>query len=431
MKPRTKLQRKILELSHKLSPLSDYQHNEAIKKVAPHIAKYNSKNEYVCLDCGHTWKGDEKATVICPHCSAKLEVDKTRKRKYCAADYFAVVTKRNGYQVVRMFYMQTNLRKGKKASYWVQEAFQRWLTPEAKEIIVGRSRHGLCYYADTWDWGSEMEIRSYHNVYSISPYQVIGQSSVISKIKRNGYNGDFHQSSPFTLFQRLLTCNKTETAWKMGQYKLVKHSLGYKYEFEKHWKSIKVAIRHKYIIQDPSMWFDLLEALDYCNKDLLNPKYICPENLSQAHDEWVEKKRAKQRAEEERQQRERLMSARERYLANCKTDEANYKNLKSNFFELEFADQEIIVKPLTTVLEFFEEGEYMHHCVYTNRYFDKKDVLILHAMIDGVSIATIELSLVNFTILQCRGKYNQTPPEYDRIVALIQSNIPKIISKAA
>lgn len=79
MKPRNKFQRKILELSKTLSPLNEHQYKEAVRKVAPHIAKYNSKKEYVCLDCGHSWKGDEATKVVCPHCSAKLDVDKTRK----------------------------------------------------------------------------------------------------------------------------------------------------------------------------------------------------------------------------------------------------------------------------------------------------------------------------------------------------------------
>lgn len=431
MKPRSKFQREILSLSRKLSPLSEHQHKEAVRKAAPHIAKYNSKKEYVCLDCGHSWSGAEAKRVVCPHCGSKLEVDKSRKRNYCDREYFAVVTKCHGFQVVRMFFIQTNLKKGEKATYWIMEAFQRWLAPDGKDLVIGRSRHWLSRYCDLWDWGSNMEIRAEHYGHSVLPYKVVGQSSVIPEIKRNGYNGAYHKCSPFNLFRHLLTNNKIETAWKVGQYKLVGKALGYSYSFEKFWSSIKVAIRHKYKIQDPTLWYDLLEALDYLGKDIHNPKYICPSNLKKAHDEWVAKRRVKQIREEERWQRERRMTPEQRYLANCKEDEDAYQKAMSKFFDLEFVDNEIVVKPLVSVKEFLEEGTNLHHCVFTNRYYSKKGVLVLHALIDESSVATIEFSLKDFTILQCRGAYNKTPPEYDRITALIQANTSKIMSKIA
>lgn len=431
MKPKNKFQRKILELSKTLSPLNQHQYKEAVRKVAPHIAKYNSKKEYVCLDCGHSWKGDEATKVVCPHCSAKLDVDKTRKWSYCDKAYFAIITKRGGCQVVRMFFMQTNLRKGKKATYWIDEAFQRWLTPDAQEVIVGRARHWMYRYCDIWNWGSHMEIRPENYGHLVTPYKVVGHSSVIPEISRNGYKGNLHNCSPYPLFHNLLTSSKIETAWKAGQYKLVGYSLGRSYEFDKYWKSIKVAIRHKYKIQNPSMWFDLLYALNYLGKDLLNPKFICPENLKLAHDEWIAKKERKQAIEQERRQRERYMSSKQLYLANSKELEYHYKKVNSRFFDLEFVDRELVVKPLTSVREFLKEGTDLHHCVFANKYYDKKGVLILHALIRGKSVATIEFSLNNFTILQCRGAYNKLPPQHDRIVTLINKNTSKIMSKIA
>lgn len=420
-----------MELSKTLSPLNEHQYKEAVRKVAPHIAKYNSKKEYVCLDCGHSWKGDEATKVVCPHCSAKLDVDKTRKWNFCDRAYFAIVTKRGGCQVVRMFFMQTNLRRGEKATYWISEAFQRWLTPDAKEVIVGRARHWMCSYCDIWNYDSEMEIRTENYGHYVTPYKVIGQSSVIPEIRRNGYNGDFHNCSPYTLFQRLLTCNKTETAWKLRQYKMVAFSLDKKYEFEKYWPSAKVAFRHNYKITDASTWYDMLDALEYCGKDLRNPKFICPDNLKEAHDLWIAKKRAKMDEADRRRERERQMTPLQRYEVNHKVDEARYKKAKSIFLDLEFVDKEIVVKPLQSVKEFVEEGEYMHHCVFTNRYYSDDNVLIFHALVNGVSIATIEFSLEDFSVLQCRGKYNQVPEHFDRIVSLIKFNTSKIISKIA
>ena len=125
MKPRTKLQKKVFKYSQELLPLSEYQKKQAIRKVAPHIAKLNSKHEYVCLDCGHSWKGDDVKTIVCPHCQTKLEVQKDRKIKHIDKAYFAIISKSHGFQVIRMFQMNTNLRKGEKPHYWFGEAFQR------------------------------------------------------------------------------------------------------------------------------------------------------------------------------------------------------------------------------------------------------------------------------------------------------------------
>ena len=433
MKPKNKLQKKILQLSQKLLPLTEYQHKEAIRKVGLHIAKYNPKRGYECLDCGYTWTGDRTKAkqVICPHCKTKLDINLTRKKNFNSIEYFAVITKRQGFQVIRMFYMQTNLKQGRKPNYWICEAFQRWLTPEGKLTIVGRARHWLSYYCDSWDWSSDMEIRNENMGHQITPWKVVGQSPVISKIRRNGYAGDFHHCSPYTLFKRLLTDNKTETAWKLGQYNMVAYSMAKFYEFEKYWPSAKVAFRHKYHVSDASLWYDLLSALEYCGKDIRNPKFICPVNLKEAHDYWIARKQAVIDENERQRMLERQMTSEQKYKINGKQYEAEYKKIKSKFFNLEFVDNEIVIKPLQSVKEFLDEGEYMHHCVFTNQYYSKNNVLILHALVDGQSIATIEFSLENFAIVQCRGKYNKVPEHYDRIVSLVQSNTSQIMAKIA
>lgn len=433
MKPRTKLQKKILKLSQSLPPLNEYQRKRAIAKAGLHIAKYNSKKQYVCLDCGHSWTGEAESNVVCPHCFTKLKVDKGRKWNYCDKSYIAVVTKCKGFQVVRMFFMQTNLRRGKAATHWICEAFQRWLSPNGTCTIVGRSRRGLTYYCDLWNWDSDMQIRSEGDGHYVTPWKVVGHSSVIPEIRRNGYSGDFHNCSPYTLFCKLLTDNRIETLWKVGQYKLVAHSFSDSYKFNKYWPSIKIALHHKYQIKDPAIWFDLLDSLVYLNKDLRNPSLICPINLKAAHDEWMAKKECKIQKERERQERLRLQRMEQQYFENLKQtqkDEDEYKKSKSKFFDLEFSDKEITIKPLMSVKEFLEEGRLMHHCVYTNNYYKKQSALILHALVENTSIATIEFSLENFSVVQCRKAYNKKPELYDRIIALMQRNTHKIMSKA-
>ena len=57
------------------------------------------------------------------------------------------------------------------------------------------------------------------------------------------------------------------------------------------------------------------------------------------------------------------------------------------------SDGEICIKVLDSVEAIRQEGEAMHHCVFTNEYYLKADSLILSATIDGKRIETIEVSL--------------------------------------
>ena len=82
---------------------------------------------------------------------------------------------------------------------------------------------------------------------------------------------------------------------------------------------------HKYAITDISLWCDLLYLLEKLGKDVRNPHFICPTDLKAA------------------------------------------------------TDGLIIVKVLQSVDEFYEEGKAMHHCVYTNAYYNDENSLILSA----------------------------------------------------
>lgn len=292
MKPRNKLQRMVLENSKKLPQLSTYQEKQVEKHIVPHIAKLNSKREYTCMDCGKSWKGDKGNAdiVTCPHCSAKLTVEKDRKRKIIYKEYFAIVTRCGGFQVVRMFFISATLRKGKKVTWWTAEAFQRWVTSDGKEVIIGRKRNWISYYADSWDWFSDLEVRPEHYAHSVCPSKIIGRVYAIPELVRNGFNGDFHDYNPSKVIKNLLTNNKIETMWKAGQFQLAGYFMSSSYSLDRNWSSIKIAIRNNYTVSDATLWYDLLNALDYLGKDTRNPKFICPDNLKDAHDYWVHKR---------------------------------------------------------------------------------------------------------------------------------------------
>ena len=59
--------------------------------------------------------------------------------------------------------------------------------------------------------------------------------------------------------------------------------------------------------------------------------------------------------------------------------------------------------------EFYEEGKAMHHCVYTNAYYNDENSLILSARIDGERIETVEVDLQTLKVVQSRGVAYATP----------------------
>ena len=56
--------------------------------------------------------------------------------------------------------------------------------------------------------------------------------------------------------------------------------------------------------------------------------------------------------------------------------EASFVKAKGRFFGVEFSDGEIRIKVLDSVEAIRQEGEAMHHCVFTNEYYLKADSLI-------------------------------------------------------
>ena len=103
--------------------------------------------------------------------------------------------------------------------------------------------------------------------------------------------------------------------------------------------------------------------------------------------------------------------------------EASFVEAKGRFFGVEFSDGEICIKVLDSVEAIRQEGEAMHHCVFTNEYYLKADSLILSATIDGKRIETIEVSLKRMEVVQSRGVCNKnTPYRRDKYMKLMKGN---------
>ena len=160
--------------------------------------------------------------------------------------------------------------------------------------------------------------------------------------------------------------------------------------------------------------------LEKLGKDVRNAVYVCPENLKLAHDKAVNKVRyieAKKNIEKKREE--------------AAKHEEEYRKLKGKFFGIEFSDGLIRVSVLTSVHEFLEEGEFMHHCVYSADYWSREDSLILSAHIEEKRLETVEVNLKTFKVVQSRGVCNKKSEYHDRIVGIVKQNINLIRQRIA
>ena len=232
---------------------------------------------------------------------------------------------------------------------------------------------------------------------------------VLPTLRRNGFNGNFHDIVPTKLIPALLSDSRAETLLKAGQYPMLRYYLYHSFNIGEYWASIKICIRNGYTIEDGSMWRDTIDLLRHFGKDTNSPKYVCPADLKVEHDKLVAKRNLQRKHERTEQQRRKAIE-----------DEKQYLKAKGIFFGLAFTDSLICVKVIESVEEMAEEGRTMHHCV--GGYHKRKDSLILSATIDGKRIETIEVSLKTFEVVQCRGVCNENSEYHDRIIALVNKN---------
>jgi DNA-directed RNA polymerase subunit RPC12/RpoP len=350
MKPRTKIQKQIVALSHTLPSITEAQKEWAFRHCFKHIAHRTAKGVCTCLECGHSWSGMElKDKVVCPHCGTELNVTDTRKRTFRQIEYFGIVTTCKGFQVLRFFYIQANYRKGNPAEYLCKEAVKRRITAEGKFETIALLRSMCFLYNDIWNFYSALEIRPNRNVYNIDPIGIYPRRLVIPQIKRNGFNGDFYECTPFDLFHSILTNSVSETLLKSGQINLMKLFIyAPHYSKEKYWASIKVCIRNGYSIEDASMWCDYIDLLYFFHKDIHNAKYVCPTDLKTEHDRLMAKKQQFLECERKaRQEREQLEEAK-RGEESAKL----FTETKARFFGLKFSDGLIKIQMLESVQAF-------------------------------------------------------------------------------
>jgi hypothetical protein len=355
-----------------------------------------------------------------------LEVKVSRKTKDNAVSYLTVVTTSGDFQVLRHFYTARYARKERDTHYFIDEVCQQWITSDNKEIVIAKAMNMGCR---GWIHTTDMSLKQSGNIYYPHSYDIDGyvypKVNVLPILRRNGLRTSFHGVTPAVLIRGLLGENKyAEMLIKTRQYAMLEFYMcrgGLSHPWV-----VNICNRNGYIIKDGSMYDDYLRLLDYFHLDTHNAHYVCPKNLKKEHDKLVEKKRkieAKIRAEQERKERiERMFRMKQDILSFIKRIQP--------FLGMEIKDEGIVIRPLESVTQFYQEGKAMHHCVYQNEYYRRKDCLILTAQKNGKRLETVEVNLKTFKIIQSRAVCNGTSDYHDKIIELVNRNMG-LIRRAA
>ena len=414
MKPRNKKQQHIVELSGRLRPLTTPQKQWALNSTINHYGYRLKSGMCTCMKCGHEWLETRNGMCLCPECGTQIEIKDTKDRVIRDKSYFNVITTMEDYQIVRMFLMIVEMRKGMKAKPAYLEIGSYWIDPKGNTTVVGLQRT-LGHYIDSFAFGSPLEIRRDNDAFQhIADQWVYPRIKVTDTIKRNGFKGSCYHIHPVTMFQELLTNPRAETLMKANEIELLRYLCArptYKADIETYWNTIKIANRNGYKVKDSQMWVDYIKMLERCGKDIQSPRYICPANLQEEHDRYMRKVHI---LEDKKKRAEDIIKARER--------EARFKEQKEKFFGIRINDGEIEIKVLESVEEYRREAESQHICLFSAAYDQRENSLIFSARINGRIIETIEVDLKTLRVVQSRGVCNQNTEYHDHIIRLINAN---------
>lgn len=423
MRPRTALQKRVSELSAKLPALTDTQRRWAEGQMLTKVAYY-SKGMAWCSCCGRGFQTGAtplevsvlKEHCTCPCCGAHLEMKASRRTRFKEKFYVTFLTTVKEFQVLRHFVVSRDAYQFEQPYVTVSEAVQNWISPDGTVTHVARRLRPFTRYYDDWDYYSPMQIRELKRSscgvtndgqYLIESAYIYPGGSITAELRRRGYNRKVLMAAD-CMIALLKNDYISETLIKNRQYVLLRQRLCGRVGNEL-LPSIRICIRNRYNVKNATQWIDYIRCLIGLGKDIRNAHYVCPRNLTKAHDDAVT---ALNRKRAERRRRNAIVS------------ETEYAQDKGRYFGICFGNDDIVITVIGSVAEMEDEGKAMHHCVFTAGYYKRHSCLILSAKNrDGERLATIEINLQSYNVVQCRGVCNSVPAQYDEIVKLVQDNI--------
>lgn len=409
MKPRNRIEKEVARLSRRMPHVTDVQ-KEWMTKQASYSNAHRYQGRMTDIEC------------------------------------FIIVTVKDGWQVLRHFYMYASYKRKKLDAVDVAEVMQQWFK-NGRYVFLSRDRCGQGACNDAWCLGRPMSIRrgEIGGYVLVDPRQ-LGYTAVKYEVRQQKYRyvpKDKESRERIDILYRALNTSPfNETLFKQypDTWEWSKKN-DFLFDKEKT-AALKIAIRYNYNYKSIE-WRDLVENLVYLGKDTHNPSLVCPKRLKEAHEYWSQaaaRKRKKtqenmaklrQLAEERRELRRLELRAQweEQQKERSKSAIPYYTKMRKKFFGMVIAENDIEIKVLQSVQEFMEEGKEMCHCVFANGYYDvkrKPNCLILSAKVGGERCETIEVDLQDYRVVQSRGKHNSNTPYHSQILDLMNRNMNQI-----
>jgi len=303
MKPRTKLQFRVVELSdNKLPKITEEQKKYAFKNCLDHKAVMLKSGKITCLDCGHSWNYKSKSKQLwhdqiienkCPNCSTQLKIEVTRKKNFFDWSYMGIVDVCEEFQVIRLLKTSGRYKSGESADLHCSPVSEIWMAPNGKFEIVGFN-HRQTYggYGGCWTGEWALKSRDHIRSHNISPYKMFPKKKITKINKRNGFRNSFYDIAPYQFLNILSKEPKVETLLKAKQISLLRDSLKqYRgYNLDTYWPQVKLAMKNNYIVKDATLWYDYLGFVKYFNGNLFNKEIVCPDHLLSEHNRLMNKK---------------------------------------------------------------------------------------------------------------------------------------------
>lgn len=423
MKAKTKIDKDIVSLSHKLKPLTLKELKYLKVNLADRLYMI-SRNRIYCSYCGHKDIEDrykkQEDNLICPVCRSSL-----KRAKYLREHDGFFVSRTlllDKYQVVQNFEITEIHKKGLPVKLYWQTLNAFFILPNGKWSMISKliSRYNL-----NANHASLLEPRKKNTklVYVRHFTSHVFNKGIHPLLKRNGLDIEkFNANTKLKAFNRLcidlFTDNNVEYLLKVEQWEIL-----HNYLMEDHIKGylpeIKIVIRHNYTITDIKMWCDYIDLLEYFNKDLHSPYYLCPANLKEVHDRYVIKKRKEERAKDLAEQN-----------AKIETYNSMYIERLGKLLSLKFENQKVVIEPFKNVYQFRDLGERLKLCIYENQYFNKNNILLFTA-IDKKEQKTevLAVNLEHISLSEIRGYDNEDSvlkPAAVRLIAKHKKEIKAI-----
>ena len=440
MKPRTKIQKRIVSLSNQLygnsprgvEPLRDVK-DWVENKLVDYPSCVTKSGIVTCLNCMDKFKlekGYRKKKAICPCCGKEIKLTERRLQQVDDEFYFTILDTIEEFQVVQNYLCiaSFNSRRGNRITYL--EVDRTFIDKDLNFYTITRSRlmNGCISFS------SDMEIRN--RLFFPITSGVYPRPRVLPFFKKRGLKASlFNYNSKnkccvISLIDDLSRNSMVETLIKSGYVRLymeTQRSLYTmnrpfdSYAVQRCWPSIKIAIRNQYHAHDWNMWYDHLRLLLGEGKDIYNAYYVCPGSLAKEHQKYINRaNKRREKAEKERTIQQMLKD---------QEAEKEFIESKKKFFDITIKDSNVRIVPLKNLEDFKKESDALKHCVFGSKYYKKKDSLILSARINGKRTETIEYNLQTKEVVQCRGLQNGNSKYHEKILKTLNKNINLINKK--